>query len=261
MIDTLFLFWVLFFVIIAALEFLEQREEKWVRVRQSWPANLALIAMVTGISAAVPISGFAAAQWAQLNNYGLLNQFQLPLIVTVLSSLIILSLWDYLVHLASHKIPFLWRFHKIHHSDSSLDVTTTFRVHPLIYLMVAGANAVLIITLGLDMAAAMIYALVVLVIDIAHHTTLKLPSRLDRWLRPFLITPALHHIHHSSHVPETDSNYGHDIALWDRLFGTYRIATDQSGDEFRYGLNQYPAERADDLHVLLSVPFKKDPFA
>lgn len=170
-------------------------------------------------------------------------------------SLLALSLWDYFIHLASHKIPLLWRFHKIHHSDIALDVTTTFRVHPVIHLLVSGANALMILCLGLHPGAVIGYAAFVLIIDLSHHTGLTIPSRLDRLLRPYIITPALHHLHHSDWVEETDSNYGHDLAIWDRLFKTYLVESKRPASEFKYGLSQFPETRADDLNALLVAPF------
>lgn len=259
--ETILSYWILFLVIIGLLEYLEGREKFLERAKRSWPTNLALIAIASGLSALVPVTGYASASIAQQGGYGLFAMLSVSGFALFIISFVALSFWDYLVHLASHKIPFLWRFHKIHHSDQNLDVTTTYRVHPVMHVVLTCSNASMIFVLGLDPLAVVSHALIVLVIDVSHHTTLRLPERLDKILRPYIMTPSLHHIHHSDYVVETDSNYGHDIAFWDRLFGTYQAEPKRNADNFKYGLKQYPQERADDLHALLAAPLKKDPYA
>ena len=124
------------------------------------------------------------------------------------------------------------------------------------HLVLALVNVTLIACLGLDPNAVIVHAALVLVIDILHHTSLHLPERLDRLLQPFIMTPMLHHLHHSDHIAETDTNYGHDLAIWDRLFGTYITHSKRPDEAFGYGLTQFPEERADDLDKLLLAPFK-----
>lgn len=255
---TILPYWLLLLPLIAGIELLEDRKSQKLRPRKRWPANLALLIMTAGFASIVPISGFVAASWAHQNQIGLLNYFSTPTTIAVVITFTWLSFWGYIVHLAAHKIPLLWRFHKIHHSDLTLDVTTTFRTHPLIYLTVSGITALIAIGLGLNPSAVIAYATIVLLIELSHHTALKLPEQIDRRLRPYIITPALHHIHHSDHAVETDSNYGQDLALWDRLFGTYIVESKRPAGEFQYGLQQFSQERADDLDALLIAPFKGD---
>jgi sterol desaturase/sphingolipid hydroxylase (fatty acid hydroxylase superfamily) len=256
--ETILSYWIPFLILIAGLELLEDRKSQLKKARKRWPANLALIAIAAGLSSMVPISGFAAAGWAQINGIGILTYLNLHPVFGMALSLLVLSLWDYLVHLASHKVPLLWRFHKIHHCDLTLDVTTTYRVHPMMHLLSSVANTLMVVCLGLEPNAVIAYAGLVLIIDVSHHTTLRIPARLDQILRPYFITPTLHHIHHSDYVIETDSNYGHDIAFWDRLFKTYLAEPKRPESEFRYGLAQFPETRANDLHALLAAPFKGD---
>ena len=264
-IETALSYWFVFLIVIAAIELIGGEEERRSALRHSarnrWPANLALVTISAGLASLVPVGSLAMAHWARDGSVGLLNVVDAPLPIAIPFSMIVLSLTSYLVHLASHKIPFLWRFHKIHHSDQALDVTTTFRTHPAIYFMVLGVNVLLVIAFGLTPGAVVVYAAIVLVIDLSHHTAIRLPERIDRSLRPYMMTPGLHHIHHSDHVAETDSNYGHDVALWDRLFGTYLAEPKRPASRFRYGLKQFPPDRADDLNALLAAPFKRDPFS
>ena len=252
-------YWIVLLLVIAGIELWFGDEAERDSARRRWPANAALVAISAGMAAAVPVSGIAAAHWSQEAGYGALSLVDLPYAVVFVASFLMLSLRDYAIHLACHKIPVLWRFHKIHHSDRALDITTTFRVHPVMYAAIAIFHAMTIVVLGLDAMAVTIYAFVVLVIDLAHHSRMRVPARIDRSLRSYIITPALHHIHHSDYHPETDSNYGHDLALWDRLFGTYLAEPKRPAAAFRYGLKQFPEERADDLHALLAAPFRGGP--
>jgi len=259
--ETALSFWFVLLLAIAGIEFIGGDRDERQSARRRWPANLALILISAGLAAIVPVSSLAAAIWTQSHEYGALNALELPWMIGFVLSVLLLSLRDYLVHLASHKIPFLWRFHKIHHSDTHLDVTTTFRVHPLMYLFLASFNGAIVIVLGLGPEAVFVHAVIALLFELSQHTTLVLPERIDRVLRPYLITPALHHIHHSDFHQETDSNYGIDFALWDRLFGTYRERPVRPAAEFRYGLKQFPEERAENLDALLIAPFRRDPFS
>jgi len=259
-IETILSYWFVLLIVIGGVELLGGEEERR-SARRRWPANLALVAISAGMASVVPVGGLAAAHWARDGSFGLLNALDAPLFVAVPFSAVVLSLNAYLLHLASHKIPFLWRFHKIHHSDQALDVTTTFRTHPMIYLMALGVNLLVVVVLGLTPGVFIAYAAIVLAIDLSHHSTIRIPDWLDRALRPYMMTPSLHHIHHSDHVAETDTNYGHDIALWDRLFGTYLAEAKRPASEFRYGLKKFPPARADDLNALLIAPFDRDPFS
>ncbi|MDF1855062.1 sterol desaturase family protein [Pseudooceanicola sp.] len=254
-------YWLVFLALIAAVELAENRAGQRGSAKRRWPANIALIAISSGLAAAIPLGAFVAADWAQRHDFGLLNLLDPGTVVLAGLSFVLLSLWDYLVHLASHKIPLLWRFHKIHHSDKALDVTTTYRVHPVIHVALTIVNAAMAAGLGLHPGTVMFYAAAVLIIDLSHHTALRIPDALDRKIRPFVMTPALHHIHHSDQTAETDSNYGHDLAIWDRLFGTYRAEPLRDPKVFRYGLRQFPEDRANNLHDLLKAPFRGGPFS
>ena len=259
MLFTVFLpYFFLLVALIATIELLHGRETQIASAKARWPVNLALILIASGLGAMVPFSGFTAGYWAREENIGLFNILGVSGIIAFIVSFVLMSFWYFLVHLASHKIPLLWRFHKVHHSDYDLDVTSAFRQHPLIGVFMSAANAILVIVLGLYPEAIIAHAVIVLLIDVWHHTALQTHAPIDAALRHYIITPRIHHIHHSDHVSETETNFGHDLAIWDHIFGTYLEAPKRSQQEFRYGLTQYPKERANDLDVQLLAPFGKD---
>jgi sterol desaturase/sphingolipid hydroxylase (fatty acid hydroxylase superfamily) len=209
-----------------------------------WPTNIGLGITNMLLLSLVPVSALLGATWAERNDWGLLNLFDVPLWAAVATSLMIRSLVEYVFHVLMHKVPFLWRLHRIHHSDARLDVTTAVRDHPL-------ELVALVVTLGLSAAAfglnvwvVVVYELAESVISLAAHANLRLPDRLDRALRWILITPNMHCLHHSAYQPETDSNYGQVFSVWDRLFGTYSAAPRGGYDSIQFGLEEVQDARA-----------------
>ena len=258
MLDMIFaVFLPCFLLLVVVVATLEWREGQAASAKARWPVNIALILMASGLAALVPVSSFSAAYWARDAEVGLLNLVGFGGALAFAMSFAFQSFWYFLVHIASHKIPFLWRFHKVHHSDYDLDVTTTFRVHPLIYLATVLMNALVVVAMGLQPEAIIAHAMIVLLIDVWHHTSLRSPAVVETTLRPYLITPNLHRLHHSDYVSETETNFGHDLAIWDRIFGTYLANPKRSEQDFHYGLTQYPRERANNLDAQLLAPFGK----
>ena len=202
----------------------------------------------------VPVSIVWAAQWANLNNVGLLNQIAHPLWIGVAVTLVIRSLAGYLVHVLMHKVPLFWRLHRVHHLDTHLDVSTSLRSHPaepVVNLVITLPVAVIF---GMTPWVLIIYELVDAIVNAFSHANLRMPHGLDRRLRWVFVTPNMHCIHHSSYQPETDSNYGQVFAFWDRLFGTYRHAPARGYDELQIGLAEIRDQRASDIWWQLKSP-------
>jgi sterol desaturase/sphingolipid hydroxylase (fatty acid hydroxylase superfamily) len=221
---------------------------------QRWPTNVALGIINMLMLPLIPVSALLGATWAQSNDWGLLNFFSVPLWAAVVATLVLRSLVEYVFHVLMHKTPWLWRLHRIHHSDARLDVSTAVRDHPL-------EIAALVITLGLSAAAfgmnvwaVIVYEVAESVISLASHANLRLPDRLDRALRWVIVTPNMHCLHHSSYQPETDSNYGQVFSIWDRLFGTYSAAPRESYDSIQFGLEEIQDARAADFWWQLRSP-------
>lgn len=145
-----------------------------------------------------------------------------PLLLAV--HLILLDLALYVWHRLNHEIPFLWRFHEIHHRDAHMDSTTALRFHFGELMLSALFRCGVIMLLAIPFAHVLLYEALVVVCIFFHHSNIRLPTGWERRLSPYIITPGLHWMHHHKKRIDTDSNYGVSIVFWDKLFGTYTPA-------------------------------------
>lgn len=212
-----------------------------------WPTNFGLAIINVVLVTLVPLSAVIAAQWAKENGVGLLNMTGGPWWVALAATVVIRSLVGYALHILLHKVGLLWPMHRVHHSDTQLDVTTTIRTHPLEFVLQFVTMVPLAVVLGLDPWVLAAYELAEGFNGLASHANVRLPERLDRALRWLFVTPNMHCLHHSSYRPETDSNYGQLFSVWDRLFGTYSAAPRDGYDAMQIGLKEIGDERASDF--------------
>lgn len=124
----------------------------------------------------------------------------------------------YAWHFASHKYEWLWRFHKVHHSDKSFNVSTGFRFHVFDLLLEIVYKCVFVVVIGVDAYLVLSIEIIELFFIFFHHANIKVPN--EKVISNYIITPFLHRIHHSTVRVEHDSNYGIVLAVWDRIFGT-----------------------------------------
>lgn len=211
-----------FFLLLILLGLLEQVNairRQPVQRELRWVSNISLF-LINGVAARVllPVSVFT---FAQEQSPGLMSRLDLGLPAQFLLTFLVLDLWRYWEHRLFHAVPMLWRAHLVHHSDTSVDVTTSERHHPIESLLGAALLLALVAVLGLLAEAIGFYLLVAVAVALFSHANLRLPDTLDRWLRFFIVTPALHAVHHSASNARTDSNYSTVLTVWDRLFGTY----------------------------------------
>ena len=238
------------------LEVLTPRGEERPERGRRWPTNFGLTTLNILVLGALPVSGLAVAVLAQQQGWGLLNRYPLPLAATLAAAVLARSFVSYVVHVAMHKVPALWRVHRVHHTDVFLDVSTTVRFHPLEFLIQLGPTALLIAGLGLPPWTLLLYELLDTAVNLFIHANTRVPARLDAWLRRVLVTPAMHRVHHSAMWPATDSNYGVVVPWWDYVFGTYRAAADNPR-EARLGLDECQDRRASSLGWLLTLPLRR----
>jgi sterol desaturase/sphingolipid hydroxylase (fatty acid hydroxylase superfamily) len=201
----------------------------------------------------VPLAPVAAALIAEARGWGLLNLIEVPAWFAFLIGFVGLDLLIYAQHWAMHHVPLLWRLHRMHHSDGTLDATTGLRFHPFELVLSLGLKVFAVLALGAPAAAVLVFEVVLNATSMFTHANVRLPPRLEPWLRRLVVTPEMHRVHHSIVRAETDSNFGFNLACWDRLFGTYRPAP-TAGDAFEIGIEDFRGEQR--LDRLLVQPFK-----
>ncbi|MCB1866175.1 MAG: sterol desaturase family protein [Chromatiales bacterium] len=246
------------FILVVALELFWPARAALVPVAPRWRVNGALYAMNFALVFAAPISAFGVAIAANANGFGLFQWFELgdgPWVV--FSAWLVLDLSLYLLHLAYHRLPWLWRLHRTHHADADFDISTGVRFHPLETVVTVAYRSAVAALLGPPLIAMLVHELLIIAFGFYTHGNLRVPTRADRLLRLVLVTPPMHSIHHSVEPGEGGSNLGGVLSIWDRLFGTYvaQPAAGQSG--LRFGLADLPA--AIRLRDLLVLPFRARP--
>jgi sterol desaturase/sphingolipid hydroxylase (fatty acid hydroxylase superfamily) len=220
-----------------------------------WPANAGLTALNILVLGAMPVSVVAVADQAMARGWGLLNQSFVPPLAALALGFAARSLIAYGIHVAMHKVPLLWRVHRVHHSDTHMDVSTTVRFHPLEFVVSTPILLALAVALGIPPLALMLYEVFDAAMAVFTHANARLPEPFDRALRLILATPAMHRVHHSADQRETDSNYGATFSWWDRLFGTYRMRPPGELAAMNLGLAEWRGRRATALAWLLAMPF------
>lgn len=195
------------------------------------------------------------SDWCASAEFGLVYWTNANILVTIFIGVFALDFSSWLVHLVMHKVPVLWRFHLIHHSDTNVDVTTGLRHHPGDSLLRGIFFLLLIFISGAPMYSVMIYQTLVVLATAFTHANISLPVKLDKALSYILISPNMHKVHHHWKQPYTDSNYGAVFSIWDRLLGTFSSLDIK---QVRYGLDRYyPEEKDENVLELLKKPFGK----
>jgi sterol desaturase/sphingolipid hydroxylase (fatty acid hydroxylase superfamily)/rhodanese-related sulfurtransferase len=161
-----------------------------------------------------------ASKWADARNFGLLNAVTLPAWLRILIAVVVLDAWTYGWHWLNHRISFLWRFHRTHHTETQMDVTSAVRFHFGEIVMSGLLRVPLIILLGLKFKELLIYETLLFTFVQFHHANIRLPAALDRFLSLFIVSPGYHRVHHSTQVAEANSNFSSMLTIWDRLFRT-----------------------------------------
>lgn len=188
-----------------------------------WGNNLGLLLLNTLLLRLLfPAATVGLAVLAQGNGWGLFNYYDLPLWLALPLAVVLLDLGIYLQHALFHAVPLLWRLHRVHHADLDYDITTGTRFHPFEILLSMLIKFVIVMTLGPPVLAVLIFEVILNAMAMFNHGNVQLPLTLDRVLRCVVVTPDMHRVHHSILAQEANSNFGFNLSLWDRLFGTYR---------------------------------------
>ena len=243
--------------LMAAWEALAPRRALAVSKARRWASNLGIVFLNSALLRIVfPATAVALAVLAQERGWGLLNQQDLPVALAVVASIVALDLAIYLQHVMFHAVPALWRLHRMHHADLDFDVTTGARFHPIEILLSMLIKMAVIVVIGPPAVAVMIFELLLNASAMFNHANVRLPLAADRLLRLFVVTPDMHRVHHSVEEHETNSNFGFNLSLWDRLFRTYKAQPDAGHERMTIGIRGYRAPKlVSDLPGMLVLPF------
>jgi sterol desaturase/sphingolipid hydroxylase (fatty acid hydroxylase superfamily) len=251
----------LIFIAMAAFELwsprLERTEMAGALKARRWFTNISVLVISSVLLRVIfPAAAVGTAMWAEARGYGLFRLVGFDPLVTGILSFFILDLAIWAEHFANHKIPLLWRIHRMHHSDTGFDVTTALRFHPLEIVISMLWKAFVVILIGAPVLSVLLFEIVLNGSSMFNHANARLPDRLDALLRLVLVTPDMHRVHHSSFRPETDSNYGFNFPFWDRLFSTYRARPERGHEGMEIGLAEYRGEAPARLGWNLVLPFR-----
>ncbi|RJY09298.1 sterol desaturase family protein [Aurantiacibacter aquimixticola] len=246
------------FLMIAGLELLLPFRRRTQSPLTRWTTNLALFAIDTlAVRFLLPIAMVGTAVFAAQEGWGLSNVLSVPGWLAFSVTLLVLDLALYLQHWATHRVPLLWRLHRVHHTDRDFDVTTAARFHPIEILASMVWKCGIVLALGAPMQAVFVFEVGFALFTLWTHANLSLPAGLDRVARKLIVTPDMHRIHHSSRERETNSNYGTVLSGWDKLFGTYRAESQDGQSGITIGLVEWQDDRTASLGFSLLLPFRK----
>ncbi|MCF6254767.1 MAG: sterol desaturase family protein [Gammaproteobacteria bacterium] len=245
------------FAIMGLWEVLAPRRALTVSKAVRWANNLGLVFLNSAILRLIfPMAAVGVAAFAAEQGWGLLNYFQLPFAFSVLLAIVVLDFIIYLQHVLVHAVPALWRLHRVHHADLDYDVTTGARFHTLEIILSMLIKFATILVLGPPVVAVIIFEVVLNAMAMFNHSNVSLPSRLDRIVRLFVVTPDMHRVHHSVEDNEANSNFGFNLSIWDRLFGTYIAQPREGHDNMTIGIHGYrDPKQVNQLPGMLTLPF------
>lgn len=243
-------------LLLALLEVLMPRRRLSMGRLRRWPGNLGIVALDTLLVRILfPVAAVGAALIAEERGWGLFNLAALPAWLEIALAVILLDLLLYGQHVLFHRVQWLWRVHRVHHADRDFDVTTGLRFHPIEILLSMAIKVAAVMLLGATALAVLIFEILLNASAMWSHSNFRLPSGVDRPLRSLLVTPDMHRTHHSVVPRETHSNFGFNLACWDRLFGTYREGPEAGHEGMIIGLSEFRSGAELGLKGMLLMPF------
>jgi sterol desaturase/sphingolipid hydroxylase (fatty acid hydroxylase superfamily) len=247
------------FSALALWELLAPRRALSIGRARRWPSNFGILVLdAVLVRLLIPTAAVGVAVVASQRGWGLLNITPWPGLLEGLIGFVALDLVVYAQHVAFHKVPVLWRLHRMHHADLDFDVSTGLRFHPIEIILSTLIKIAVVVLIGVPAAAVIAFEVALNATSMFNHSNAVMPLWLDRLLRLAVVTPDMHRVHHSIRRHETDSNFGFNMPWWDRLFGTYRALPEAGHDNMTIGLPSFrdPAELR--LDRLITQPFRDD---
>ena len=232
---------------------IHNRKDRWIT---NGLITLINTASVNIVHIAIPLIAIVAAIDVSNGKMGLFNIINFPIWIEIILTVIILDFIIWGQHLLSHKIPFVWRFHRMHHTDRDLDVTTAVRFHPFEIIFSMFIKITSIYILGASAIAVIIFEIMLNGMAMFNHANLRIPFRIENVLRKFIVTPDLHRIHHSIYIDEHNKNFGFSLSIWDKIFKCYLDQPRDGHKDMKLGL-KWQNDKPTKLGWSLWIPFKK----
>jgi len=249
------------FISLALWEYYQPKRSLTVAKAQRWGNNIALVMLNNLIlKLLIPFLAIDAALFAEQQQWGLAYVINIngsiSEFIIIIAAIVLLDAAIYFQHRLFHKIPVLWRLHRMHHSDLDIDVTTAIRFHPIEIILSMLIKVGVVITLGVPVIAVVLFELLLNLTAMFNHSNISLSSRLDRYLRYVLVTPDMHRVHHSVDRHETNHNFGFCLPWWDRLFGSYQAQPKLGHTEMQIGLPYFREVKECQIQRMLTQPFR-----
>lgn len=249
----LFALFALLEVVVPRKERTQPRSTRWVT---NWAMTIANTLTLRAMAFVLPVMAVGAAVDAEANGWGLLNRIDLGTVPETVLAILFFDFAIWAQHLITHKVPILWRLHRVHHADRDIDVTTAIRFHPVEIALSMLLKIGLVYLIGPSALAIILFEILLNGTAMFNHANMRLPLGLDAVLRLVLVTPDMHRVHHSVHRREHDSNYGFALSIWDRLFRTYIAQPEDGHDRMTIGL-QWQDDKPSRLGWSLALPFRR----
>ncbi|MDX1693784.1 MAG: sterol desaturase family protein [Ketobacteraceae bacterium] len=226
---------------------------------QRWPNNLGLVFFNSLLLRIIfPAAAVGMALTVEQYSFGLFHWTDWPHAMEVILTVVLLDLVIYGQHVIIHKIPLLWRLHKVHHADLDYDVTTGSRFHPLEIILSLLIKFAFIAILGAPVLGVILFEMILNAMAMFNHSNIRLPVAIDGVLRRLVVTPDMHRVHHSRIYREANRNFGFSLSIWDRIFRTYQAQPEKGHDGIQIGLERYDdPKQVVSLKGMLFLPLRK----
>lgn len=250
-----FFFFALFFFglleVAIPLKNIEGKTKRWMRHFSLLFSGHLLVKLLTP---------FSLGLWSLTvteNDWGLFNFIELNSWGKLVLGFLLFDFFIYLQHIFLHYTPLFWRLHRVHHSDTQMDLTNGIRFHPLEIYFSYAIKFLIVYLFGMSLHTVVVFEIILNLSSIFTHSNIRLPVKFDHLLRYLIVTPDMHRIHHSMRKKETNSNFGFLLSIWDRIFKTYREHSEETREEIVVGLEDFRTERDQKYFYLLKNPFSK----
>ncbi len=242
------------FTLLISLEVRKSFHQRIFKRIQRWPNNLLLIFLGSFLIKIFSFLGpLGVSQFEYTKAYSVLNILGVNGITKTIISILLLDFFIYFQHVLTHKVNFLWRIHRVHHSDPDLDVTSALRFHPLEIFLSMLYKSLLVLIFGFSLWDIVLFEIILNASAMFNHANIFIPLSFERKLRLVFVTPQMHLIHHSVEQKESDMNYGFCFSFWDRLFGSY---LEDFGSNFQIGNARFRSSEEQKIYRLLKQPFE-----